>query len=431
MISRYFKLSLLMVSVIAAGDSAGNGAERTAATNDPIKWSATDWPWWRGPQRNGAADPLQKPPLHWSNTENIVWKTPIPGKGHGSPTIIGDRIYLANANEEAGTQSILCLDRATGKLLWDQVVHKGGLNPKGNKKSSLASGSVAGDGTRLFMNFFHGGQIWVSALDAQNGKILWQKAVTDFAVHQGYGPSPTVYGSLVIVSTDNVGHGVLTALDRATGEVVWKQERPKTHNYTSPIVLHVAGKDQVICTGCSLIASYDPLTGKKNWEVPGSTDECVTSTVTDGELVFSTGGYPRNHMEAIKADGSKKIVWSTTNRLYVPSMLIKDGYLYGTQDGGIATCWKADTGKKIWDKRLGGTFSASPVLVGDLIYATDEAGKTTIFKANPQKYEEVATNQLAEENFATPTIVGGKLYARSATTADGKRQEFLYCVGEK
>ena len=184
-------------------------------------------------------------------------------------------------------------------------------------------------------------------------------------------------------------------------------------------------------TGCDKVTSFDPLTGKTFWEVDGATTECVTTTVTDGERVFSSGGYPRNHMSAIRADGSGKIEWENATRLYVPSLVIRDGALYGVLDAGIAVCWKSDTGEELWKQRLGGIFSASPTLVGDKIYATNESGDTFVFRANPSKYEELAQNQLGTEVLSTPVVCNSCIYYRASEWQNGNRSEFLYCIGTK
>src|SRR5262249_27063709 len=126
-------------------------------------------------------------------------------------------------------------------------------------------------------------------------------------------------------------------------------------------------------TGCDLVAGFDPAEGKKLWEIPGSTTECVTSTVTDGKLIFTSGGYPKNHVSAVRPGESAKVVWENGTRVYVPSMLVRGGHLYAVTDAGVAMCWKSDTGKEVWRGRLAGSFSSSPVLVGDNIYATNEA----------------------------------------------------------
>lgn len=399
-----------------------------ARADDKITFAPTDWPWWRGPDRNGLAA-KQNPPTKWSATENVLWKTPVPGRGHGSPTVVGDHVFLATADHDKETQSVLCFDRKTGKQLWETMIHTGGFVKGGNAKSSLASCTAACDGKRVFVNFLNAGAVYATALDLA-GKQLWQTKVSDFVLHQGFGSSPAVYDSLVIVSADNKGGGRIAALDRATGKAVWTHDRPKQPNYTSPIILKADGREQLFLTGCDLVTSLDPLTGKVLWETKGATTECVTSAVTDGKLVFTSGGYPKNHISAVAADGTGKVVWENNNRVYVPSMLVKDGHLYAVLDEAVAKCWRCDTGKEVWRARLDGTFTASPVFVGHLIYATNEVGKTFVYKATPDGYDEVAVNKLGDEVYATPTICGDRIYFRAASQVNGKRQETLYCVGK-
>jgi len=398
---------------------------------EPIDIAATDWPWWRGPNRNGVAGAEQTPPLHWSESHNVLWKKPIPGKGHGSPTVVGRRIFLATSDPQQQTQSVVCFDRATGKSLWQTIIHQGGLqsaSKKPNGKSSRASATVACDGQRVFINFRNRQAVFTTALDL-DGKRLWQTKITDYMLHQGYGSSPAIDGSLVIVSADNKGGGAVAGLDRTTGRVVWKQQRPMLPNYPSPIILPIAGHDQVLLVGCDRVVSYDPRTGNKNWDVPGATTECVTSTVSDGQVVVTSGGYPKSHIAVMRADGSGEILWQNHTRLYVPSPLIHAGYLYVVTDAGIAICYELTTGKRAWKHRLGSTFTASPVLVGEQIYITSDAGKTFIFTASPKAFELVAENEISGQVIATPAFCGSRIYLRIAKLHGGKRQEMLYCLG--
>jgi len=420
---------LAVLSIVSASAFVAAVEPAVKSAKDAVTVSPADWPWWRGPTHNGVAPAGQQPPLKWSATENVVWKAPVPGRGHGSPTVVGDQIFLATSDVERDLQSLLCFDRLSGKLLWETPIHKGGLNKGGNGKATLASSTPACDGTRVFINFMNDNAIYTTALD-RAGKQLWQTKVTDYVLHQGFGSSPAIYQSLALVSADNKGKGVLAGLDRATGEIVWKRERPKTPNYASPIPLTVAGKEQLLFIGCDLVTSLEPLTGNTIWEIPGSTTECVTSTVTDGKHIYTSGGYPKNHVSAVLADGSGKVVWENKSRIYVPSMLVSGGHLYGVQDSGVAVCWKSDTGAELWKGRIDGTFSASPVLVGDLVYATNEAGRTYIFKADPAKFELVAENQLGDSVFASPAICGNRIYQRVAHQKGGQRQEMLYCLGK-
>lgn len=397
--------------------------------DDRINVDAADWPWWRGPQRNGVANRAQDPPIEWSATQNVAWKTAVPGRGHSSPTVVGPHVYLATADEQQETQSILCYDRATGKQLWQTEVHRGGLMRK-NAKSSAASSTVACDGESLFITFANSGAVYVTALNL-NGERRWQIRIGEYVIHQGYGASPALYQSLVIAAADSHAGGVIAALDRKTGALVWKHDRPKEPNYTSPIILHVAKRDQLFLTGCNLFTSLDPLTGKAIWEVKGATTECVTSTVSDGERVFSSGGYPKNHLAAVQADGSGKLDWETKDRVYVPSLLARDGHLFGVLDAGVAVCWKSDSGEQPWKERLGGEFSASPVLVGDTIYATSENGETFIYRADPTRFEQLAVNKLGDQAMASTTICGGRIYMRVVEQVDGEPQEMLYCLARR
>jgi outer membrane protein assembly factor BamB len=405
-------------------------ADQVATRVDGFTPAATDWPWWRGPNNNGIAAADQDPPLTWSETENVVWKTPIAGRGHSSATVVGDQVFFTTAVEDQELLAIVCLDRKTGALRWQTDVHKGGMDKKGNKKTSQASSSVACDGQRLYFNFLHHGSVVTTALDLQ-GKQIWQTKVADFATHQGFGSSPALFGSLVYVTADSKSGGAVAALSRDKGEIVWQAHRPEKANYASPIVLRVAGKDQLLVSGCDLASGFHPQTGVKFWEIDGATTECVTTMVTDGARVFVSGGYPRKHVQAIEADGSGKTAWENNIQVYVPSMVVKDGYLYAIQDGGVASCWKSDTGVEMWKERVGGTFSASLTLVGDKLYGINEGGTTFVFKANPEKFEKLAENKIPGEAFATPTICGSQIFLRIAEHKDGKRQEVVYCLGKK
>ena len=397
--------------------------------DDRIAVDAADWPWWRGPQRNGVANSDQDPPTEWSPSQNVAWKSAISGRGHSSPTVVGGRIFLATADEQQGTQSVLCYDRETGKQLWQTEVHRGGLMRR-NEKSSAASSTVACDGESVFISFANNGAVHVTAISIE-GKQRWQTKIGDYKIHQGYGASPAVYQSLVFASADSHAGGIIAALDRKTGAIEWKRDRPKEPNYTSPIILNVEGRDQLFFTGCNLFSSFDPLTGKSLWETKGATTECVTSTVTDGQRVFCSGGYPKNHLAAVLADSSGKIVWETKDRVYVPSLLAHDGHLFGVLDAGVAACWKSDTGQERWKKRLGGEFSASPVFVGNMIYATNDSGETFVYKADPSKFEQIALNKLGDQAMASTTICGSRIYMRVAEEVDGRRQEMLVCLARQ
>lgn len=394
-------------------------------TPDSLK---NDWPWWRGPNFDGSS-PSASAPLKWSDDQNIAWSVDVPGRGNASPTVVGDAIYLPSCNEASGAQTVYCFDRLTGKQRWATEVHASGAVWK-NERSTGASATVSCDGDRLYVNFPNSEAVFTTALSL-DGKILWQRRISDYLVHQGYGASPALYKDMLFVVADHRGGGKLVALRRADGSVVWERERPKTPNYPTPVVYRLYDNDQLILIGCDKVISYDPASGKTLWESANSTTECVTTTVTDGKHVYSSGGYPRNHLAAVKADGSGELAWENGDRIYVPSMLLREGYLYAVLDAGIAKCYRADTGEEMWKQRLRGEFSSSPVLVGKLIYVTNEVGETFIYEATPEGYREVGRNKLGSECFATPAICGGKIYIRVAEDVEGKRQEKLVCISVK
>jgi outer membrane protein assembly factor BamB len=389
---------------------------------------SADWPAWRGPTRDGHAAPGQTVPLKWSETENVVWRAAVRGKGHGSPTVVGNRIYLATADAATNEQLVLCFDRATGKLVWETVVHRGGVEAGGHRHNSQASSTVAWDGERLYINFLNNKGVHTTALDPA-GKIVWQRRVADFVLHQGFGSSPVVHESVVLVTADHKGGGRFVGLDRRTGRVIWEHERPQIANYASPAVFHVAGRTQMVVGGCNLITSLDPLTGRKLWEVAGSTEETVVTAAADGQRVFVSGGYPRNHVMAVEADGSGQVAWQNGARLYVPSMIVRDGHVFGVLDAGHAVCWKADTGDEVWREKVDRDFYSSPVMVGNRVYITSLAGLTSVFEATPQHFRMVAQNKLGDEALATPAICGNRIYLRHAKRGE-PRQEFLWCIGE-
>ena len=389
-----------------------------------------DWPCWRGPDRNGHADPTQKIPASLDPAKHTLWETSVPGRGHGSPIVVGARVYLVTADEKKKTQSLLAYERRTGVLAWSRVIHSGSFAPRINRKATHASNSPAFDGERLYVSFINKGAAHTTAVSLE-GEIIWTTRLTDYVVHQGYGASPMVYKSLLLVCADNKKAGAIFGLDRGSGNVVWRVDRPRIPNYTSPIVHHLGGRDQLVLSGCEKVMSIDPLTGDVLWETQGSTQETVTSSVTDGERVFISGGWPKNHVHAVESDGTGKVTWRNISRVYVPSMLVTKGHLFAVMDGGAAMCWDCKTGERKWKGLLGGTFSSSPVLVGDRIHVINENGNYFEFKADPAGFEVVHKTQLGEQVFATPAYCGGQVYARVAVFENDVRREKLICLGEK
>ncbi|HEV3004912.1 MAG TPA: PQQ-binding-like beta-propeller repeat protein [Pirellulales bacterium] len=331
-----------------------------------------DWPWWRGPNFNGVAD-AGPAPIEWSETKNVGWRSPVPGRGHSSPTVIGDCILLATADESAQVQSVVCFDRKTGSQIWKQDVNQGGFPERINAKNTHATSTIASDGTRLYASFLHHDAVHVVALDL-SGMPVWQQVAGKFTPNEyrnGYAASPLLYGDVVIVAGDfDGGDSFLVAFDRATGERAWKTPRPARINYASPIVARIAGRDQLLISGCDIVAGYDPSDGEPRWKVPATTMATAGTMIWEGDLVYASGGFPDAETACIRADGSGKVVWRNKQKCYDPSMLVYDGHVYAINDAGIAFCWEAKSGKERWHHRLRGPISASPVLANGHIYVS-------------------------------------------------------------
>jgi outer membrane protein assembly factor BamB len=403
-----------------------------AAQGEAPRVAEGDWPWWRGPQRNGIADQTPGAPTTWSAASNVVWKVPVPGRGHASPIVVGERVLLATADEAQQIQSVVAFARATGKPLWKTDVSRGGFPARNHPKNTEASSTLASDGERVFATFFHHKNVEAIALDL-NGKELWRATVGPFDPQRyeyGYGPSPLVFEGLVIVATEFDGESFLTALDRSTGQRKWRTPRPRNVSFSSPVVGRVAGRDQLLISGANEVSSYDPRTGKALWSVPGTTDATCGTLVWEGDIVFASGGYPKAETLAVRADGSGEVLWRNRQKCYEQSLLVYEGYVYALTDGGILYCWRARDGREMWSQRLRGPVSASPVLAGGNIYWANELGTMYVFRPNPERFELVAENQLDAESFASPAVAGNQIFLRTAATTGGKRQEFLYCIGQ-
>jgi outer membrane protein assembly factor BamB len=229
------------------------------------------------------------------------------------------------------------------------------------------------------------------------------------------------------VAADNQGGGWIAAVHRKTGEVAWRKARPAISTYSSPVVASVAGKEQLLISGCNEVSSFDPETGEALWSCPGTTEATCGTMVWDVQRVVASGGYPGSQTICVDAATGEE-VWSNGENCYEQSLLLYDGYVYAVARNG-AFCWNAETGSEAWRGRVRGKFSASPVFAGGHIYATNEGGTTCVFKADPAEFELVAENQVGSETFSTLSICGGRIYLRVADHAGGKRQETLYCIG--
>jgi len=398
-----------------------------AFTAFAVSLSASDWPGWRGPHSDGVSDETGIP-VRWSQTENILWKVPIPGRGYSSPIVWGDRIFLTTCEEKKLERLLLCLDRRDGKTLWQQVVLKAPLE-RINNLNSYASSTPATDGKFVWVPFQDRDTMFVACYDFE-GKLVWSQRPGKFTAQHGFCSSPTLYKDLVILNGDQDGPAYIVALDKMTGAERWRADRPnKVRSYVPPVVFDAAGKKQLILSGSKCVASYDPDTGKQIWIVDGPTEQFVASLVQTDGVFFLTGGFPELHLLGIRPDGEgnvtkSHVIWHERKNQktvsYVPSPIAYDNWFFLVSDGGTASCLEAKTGQYVWSERLGRHHSASVVLADALIYFLDDDGQTFVVKAAP-KLEVVSKNPLGETCFASPAISRGRLYIRST--------KHLYCIG--
>ncbi len=387
------------------------------------------WPGWRGPDHNGIA-PEQDLPREWSDQQNIQWRAAIPGRGHSSPVVLEDMVVLATALDDVEEQRVLAYRREDGGLQWNALVHSGNFPDRSviHTKGTNANGTVASDGKQIYAVFFNQDRIVATALDL-DGKIVWQQEVGPFSSKFGYAPSPVVYKSLVLIAADNWGGGYLAALDGTSGQIAWRVQRPAVSSYSSPTVAKVGGRDQLLISGCDMLASYDPTTGESLWQTECIAEGTCGTVVTDGNRIYASGGYPQRETVCLAANGKR--LWSNRTKIYEPSMLALDGYLYAVTDDGKAYCWNGATGEECWYERLSGSFSASPILCDGMIYVPNLSGNTFVFQTRPDGYYEVAVNHLGDDCYASPAVATGKLYLRIGVGSGEERREQLVCLAQR
>ncbi len=406
-------------------------AEGIDSSSAPPVFADSDWPQWRGPQTDGTA--IDKDvPTKWDETTNVAWKADVPGRGHASPILVGSLVLLATAIEDQEKQLVIAYDRATGEQRWQKIVHEGGFpdHSEIHAKGTNANSTLASDGDQVFAVFFNSGKIFATAIDLK-GEQIWQKEIGAFGSKFGYAPSPVIFKSTVIVTADNWGGGYIAALDRKTGEIVWRKKRPSVSTYSSPLLASIEGRDQLVISGCDRLVSFDPANGNEIWSCEAISEATCGTPVTDGSSVFASGGYPEKQTIAVKADGSGKIVWSNKTKIYEPSLIATKSFVFGVSDEGIAWCWSNDNGKVLWKQRLGGSFSASPILCNGKIYVPNLAGETFVFEAKGDAYHEVSKNKLGSDSYACIAVGGNELFMRVGKESGRDRQEQLVCIRSK
>ena len=389
---------------------------------------AEDWPIWRGPRRDGTS--LEKNiPVTWSATENVVWRTALPGRGHASPIVSKGRIFTVAADDATRTRLLLCLDRATGRLLWQRTVVE--APPEHiHKENSLASSTPASDGERVFCTFLAGEKVVVAAYDFDGQANCGAKSRASSRASDGFCSTPIPYQDKVIVNCDHDGDGYIVALARADGRELWRIDRPnKKRSYCTPFICDAAGRTQMVLSGTKCVTSYDPDNGELRWIIDGPTQQFVASMVWSerAQLFFMTAGFPEFHILAIRPDGTgnvtgSHIAWRTKEgAAYVPSPIIEGDWFLVCSEQGVAYCYEAKTGRMAWRERFGRQH-ASLVSASGLIYFLNDKGTCRVVRAG-EKFDLVATNELGEDTYASPALSDGQIFLRG--------EKSLFCIGKK
>ncbi|MGH9658837.1 MAG: PQQ-binding-like beta-propeller repeat protein [Bryobacteraceae bacterium] len=426
---------------------------------------AQNWPSFRGPQASGVAA-VQNAPIRWNaeKNENILWKTPIPGLGHASPVVWGDRVFIATAvssdpksefrhglygdveparDVSKHAWKIYCLDRLTGRILWERVAQEGVPKNKRHPKSSFAASTPATDGRRVIVYF---GSEGLFSYDF-DGKLLWKQDLGlqdagwffDPDFQWGAASSPIIYQDRVIVQCDRQTDSFLAAYDLSSGKRLWSAPRKEIPSWGTPTVYEGPKRAELITNGTKGIRGYDPATGKELWTLGPNSEVTVTTPIVAHGLIFVSNGYPPvQPIYAIRpgssgdltlgggATSSDSIAWSAMRGgVYMPTPIVYGDYLYTCSNNGVLTVYQARTGERVYQRRIGekgGAFSASPVAAGGSLYFTSEDGEIFVVRAGAQ-YELLAANPMGEVLMATPAIAGGMLIVRG--------QKHVFAVGAK
>lgn len=404
--------------------------------------SAAYWPQWRGPGARGVSSESGFP-LAWSPTTNLVWKTEIPGRGHSSPIIWGDRIFLTTSLEgplvpgarpiahigwdgEDGyvhpdsiggdrlyTLQVLALDRESGKILWTRTAYEGTAYDARHRKNSYASSTPVTDGRRVYA-FFESEGVYAYDFD---GNLVWKASVGGIGKGgMGPGMSPVLYEDFIILQCDQeLGEGsFIVALDTETGREVWRKARAHRRSWATPLLLENGGRTELIASGAESVVVYDPRTGDEIWRSRGTESHPIPSAVYGHDMVFLTAGSQAKRAMGVRLD-TREIVWTyNKGTAYVPSPILYGDYLYLMTDKGILTCLDARTGEVKYEGGrvpVPATFTASPVAFEGKILLTSEDGDTYVIKSGPV-HQVLRTNSVGEPVYASPALALGKIYIR-------------------
>ena len=407
---------------------------------------ADNWERFRGPNGDGIAFD-KNIPIKFNATEGVLWKVPIAGDGHSSPIIWGDRLFLQTSSLDGSERSLLCLDAKTGNELWKRSIP--GAKAKIRFDSSLASATPTTDGEAVYVPFWNGKDIILTAYNFKGDK-LWDRNLGEFVSQHGAGASPILYKDLLLYANDKdafrdaekktgpvANPSKLFALNKKTGDTVWERPRDAVRAcYSVPFILEKPGTPaELIVTSTSAITSYEPETGKPNWNWNWNFHKDPLRTIaatihSNGLLVACSGASGDRLMVAVALNGEGKQarpdkIWENSKEFpYVPSPLVYGDHIYVANDIGRAGCFHVKMGKKLWFETIpGAKFYASPISIDGKIYAASEQGDVFVFAADPTAYHQLARNPLEERIRATPAVANGRLYVRT--------QNHLFCIGNK
>jgi outer membrane protein assembly factor BamB len=388
------------------------GVQMIPAAGEGAKY----WSRWRGPsgQGLGAGSGYQDT---WSATENVLWKTPVPGRGNSSPIVWRDRIFLTTAHDDGRRVSVLAFRRADGGLLWETFAPTGRPG-SAHFKNGHASATPATDGERVYASFGAQGLVAVDF----NGAIVWQRDLGPMGAYHGTAGSPLLYRDRLILYQDQISDSFIAAFDTRSGRTVWRTSRNAVVGWGTPVAIRAGDHDEIIVNSQNTVYAYHPDTGRELWRCNGSNEEVIPTPVVGHGMVFCASGRAGPTL-AIRPGGSgdvtrSHLVWSSPRGSpFVPSPVLYGDHLYMVNDmASIVTCFEAVSGRSLWQGRLGVAqregFSASPVAVDGKIFFTNDDGETFVLRAGP-KFELLHVNQIGEPMLASPALVDGRWYMRT------------------
>ena len=406
-------LGMLAALAPAAGAQDSAGVRMVPPEGDGARY----WPRWRGPSGQGVVEGTGYPD-RWSDSENVLWKRPVPGRGHSSPIVWGDRIFLTTSRDRGRRVSILSFRRSDGMLLW-QADAPNGRAERHHGKNSPASATVTTDGERVYASFGSRGMLAVDF----DGNIVWHRELGHIDNYHGPAGSPLLYRDSVIIYQDQNGGAFVIALDARTGETRWRTPRAARVGWGTPIAISVGDHDELIVSSQRFVQSYDPSTGDELWRCEGMLREVIPTPAVGHGLVYCASGRAGPTL-AIRPGGRGNVTrthveWSITRGSpFVPSPTVYGDYLYQINDmSSILTNLNARTGETVWQERLGRPrregISASPIVVDDKLFVTNDEGQTFVLKTGPD-FEILHVNDIGAPTLASPALVDGIWYIRTA-----------------